>query len=279
MSVLSIENLSYAYPNAETPALNDVSLSVNKGEFVVICGPTGAGKTTFCRCILGLIPHFFGGDMSGKVVVLDTDTRDIQPSRLAAKVGLVFQNPEDQLIAMSVEEELAFGLENLGLPREEIKKRIDETLNLVNIKELRDRSPSELSSGQQQKVAIAAVLAMNPEILVLDEPTSMIDPKSALDITQFLNKLNKERGVTVIVAEHRLENLVSFADKIVVINNGSIVQAGSPREIFASNNLLDIGVAIPRIIQLANRLKKAGIKIDNLPLTVEEEFSVLRRIL
>jgi len=180
---------------------------------------------------------------------------------------------------MSVEEELAFGLENLGLPREEIKKRIDETLNLVNIKELRDRSPSELSSGQQQKVAIAAVLAMNPEILVLDEPTSMIDPKSALDITQFLNKLNKERGVTVIVAEHRLENLVSFADKIVVINNGSIVQAGSPREIFASNNLLDIGVAIPRIIQLANRLKKAGIKIDNLPLTVEEEFSVLRRIL
>jgi energy-coupling factor transporter ATPase len=279
MPVLSIENLSYAYPNAETPALNDVSLSVNKGEFVVICGPTGAGKTTFCRCILGLIPHFFGGDMSGKVIVLDTDTRDIQPSRLAAKVGLVFQNPEDQLIAMSVEEELAFGLENLGLPRDEIKKRIDESLNLVNIVELRDRPPSELSSGQQQKVAIAAVLAMNPEILVLDEPTSMIDPKSALDITQFLNKLNKERGVTVIVAEHRLENLVSFADKIVVINKGCIVQTGSPREVFASDNLLEIGVAIPRIIQLASRLKKAGIKIDNLPLTVEEAFSILRRAL
>lgn len=217
--------------------------------------------------------------MSGKVIVLNTDTRDIQPSRLAAKVGLVFQNPEDQLIAMSVEEELAFGLENLGLPRDEIKKRIDESLNLVNIGELKDRPPSELSSGQQQKVAIAAVLAMNPEILVLDEPTSMIDPKSALDITQFLNKLNKERGVTVIVAEHRLENLVSFADKIVVINKGCIVQTGSPREVFASDNLLEIGVAIPRIIQLASRLKKAGIKIDNLPLTVEEAFSILRRTL
>ncbi len=279
MSVLSIENLSYAYPNADTLALNDVSLSVNKGEFVVVCGPTGAGKTTFCRCILGLIPHFFGGDMSGKVIVLDTDTRYIQPSRLAAKVGLVFQNPEDQLIAMSVEEELAFGLENLGLPRDEIKKRIDETLSLVNIGELRDRSPSELSSGQQQKVAIAAVLAMNPEILVLDEPTSMIDPRSALDITQFLNELNKERGVTVIVAEHRLENLVSFADKIVVLNKGGIVQTGSPREIFASDDLLEIGVAVPRIIQLANRLKKAGIKIDNLPLTVEEAFSAFRRVL
>jgi energy-coupling factor transporter ATPase len=277
--VLSIENLSYAYPNTDAPALNDVSLSVNKGEFVVICGPTGAGKTTLCRCILGLIPHFFGGDMSGKVVVLDTDTRSIQPSRLAAKVGLVFQNPEDQLIAMSVEEELAFGLENLGLPRDEIKKRIDETLSLVNIVELKDRPPSELSSGQQQKVAIAAVLAMNPEILVLDEPTSMIDPRSALDITQFLNKLNKERGVTVIVAEHRLENLVSFADKIVVLNKGGIVQTGSPREIFASNDLLEIGVAVPRIIQLTNRLKKAGIKIDNLPLTVEEAFSAFRRVL
>jgi len=278
MSVLSIENLSYRYPNAEMQALNNVSLNVEKGEFVVLCGPTGAGKTTLCRCMLGLIPHFFGGEMSGNVLVLGIDTRYTKPSRLAAKVGLVFQNPEDQLIAMSVEEELAFGPENLGLSRDEIKKRIEETLSLVNIRELKDRAPSELSSGQQQKVAIAAVLAMNPEILILDEPTSMIDPRSAIEITQFLKKLNKERGVTVIVAEHRLDNLVSSADKIVVIHNGRVLRIGPPKEVLASNDLLEIGVAVPRIIQLVNRLKKAGVKIDNLPLTVEEAISVLRGI-
>lgn len=279
MSVLSIEDLSYTYPNAQDCALDKISLNIEEGEFVLISGATGAGKTTLCRCMLGLIPHFFGGSMSGEVVVLGNNTRDTQPSRLAAKVGLVFQNPEDQLIAMSVEEELAFGPENLGLPRDKIDKRIDETLNLVKINELRDRSPYELSSGQQQKVAIAAILAMHPEILILDEPTSMINPKSAVEIIEFLNTLNKEKGVTTIVTEHRLDSLVAYVDKIVILEKGTIWKIGSPQEILSSNELLDVGISVPRIIQLANHMRKAGYKIESLPLTIEEAVSVFGKFL
>lgn len=279
MSVLSIEDLSYTYPNAQDCALDKISLNIEEGEFVLISGATGAGKTTLCRCMLGLIPHFFGGLMSGEVVVLGNNTRDTQPSRLAAKVGLVFQNPEDQLIAMSVEEELAFGPENLGLPRDEIDKRIDEALNLVKINELRDRSPYELSSGQQQKVAIAAILAMHPEILILDEPTSMINPKSAVEIIEFLNTLNKEKGITTIVTEHRLDSLVAFVDKIVILEKGTIWKIGSPQAIFSSTELLDVGVSVPRIIQLANYMRKAGYEIESLPLTIEEAVSVFGRFL
>jgi len=258
--------------------LDKISLNINEGEFVLVTGATGAGKTTLCRCILGLIPHFFGGEMSGNVVVLGNNTLDTQPSRLAAKVGMVFQNPEDQLIAMSVEEELAFGPENLGLPREEIDERISEALNLVKINELRDRSPYELSSGQQQKVAIAAILAMRPEILILDEPTSMINPKSAVEIIEFLNTLNKEEGVTTIITEHRLDSLVAFVDKIVILEKGSIWKTGSVQEILSSDELLDIGISVPRIIQLVNHMRKAGYEIKNLPLTIEEASSVFRRL-
>jgi len=278
MSVLSIEDLTYTYPNTQACALDKVSLNIEEGEFVLITGATGAGKTTLCRCMLGLIPHFFGGSMSGNVVVLGNNTLDTQPSRLAAKVGMVFQNPEDQLIAMSVEEELAFGPENLGLPRDEIDKRINEAINLVKISELRDRSPYELSSGQQQKVAIAAILAMRPEILILDEPTSMINPKSAVEIIKFLDNLNKEEGVTTIVTEHRLDSLVAFVNKIVILDKGAIWKVGSPQEVLSSDELLEIGISVPRIIQLANRIRNAGYKIENLPLTIEEAASMFRRL-
>ena len=278
MSVLSIEDLTYKYPNAQACALDKVSLNISEGEFVLITGATGAGKTTLCRCMLGLIPHFFGGEMSGNVVVLGNNTLDTQPSRLAAQVGMVFLNPEDQLIALSVEEELAFGPENLGLSREEIDKRIDEALNLVKINELRDRSPYELSSGQQQKVAIAAILAMRPKILILDEPTSMINPKSAVEIIEFLTALNKEEGVTTIMTEHRLDALVAFVDTIVVLEKGSIWKTGSAQEVLSSDELLNIGISVPRIIQLVNHMRKAGYEIKDLPLTIEEAASVFRRL-
>ncbi len=278
MSVLTIEDLTYTYPNAQAYALNKISLNISEGEFVLITGATGAGKTTLCRCMLGLIPHFFGGEMSGNVVVLGNNTLNTQPSRLAAQVGMVFQNPEDQLIAMSVEEELAFGPENLGLPRDEIDERINEALNLVKINELRERSPYELSSGQQQKVAIAAILAMRPKILILDEPTSMINPKSAVEIIEFLNTLNKEEGVTTIITEHRLDALIAFVDKIVILEEGSIWKTGSVQEVLSSDELLEIGISVPRIIQVANHMRKAGYEIKNLPLTIEEAVSVFGRL-
>lgn len=279
MSVILVENLTYSYPNANLPALLNVDITVEEGEFVLLCGPTGAGKTTLCRAFLGLIPHFFGGRMEGEVTVLGTSTRDIEPSKLAADVGMVFQNPEDQLVAMSVEEEIAFGPENLGLPRSEIKERVDEALGLLNITHLRERSPHELSSGQQQKVAIASILAMRPSVLILDEPTSQLDPRSSIDIINFVKELNRNEGITVVLAEHRLESAAPHADKIVVIDKGGIYACGPPREVLDNDRLAEIGVSIPKIVQLAKALREKGVPLKELPLTVDEAVDMLEKII
>lgn len=273
--VVSVRDLTYYYPRMEAPTLRDVNMTVERGEFLLICGPTGSGKTTLCRCLLGLIPHFFAGRMEGKVSILGMDTLDQPPSRLASRVGIVFQNPEDQLVAMSVEDEIAFGPQNLGLSRDEVKSRVDEAIALVGISELRGRSPYELSSGQQQKVAIASILAMHPEILILDEPTSMIDPKSAAEIIDFIGRLNRERGMTVVIAEHRLENVSQYADKILVTNEGRVLTNGLPQKVLGMEELLQIGVPVPKIIQLANLLRKRGVKLERLPLTVDEAVGLL----
>jgi energy-coupling factor transporter ATP-binding protein EcfA2 len=279
MAAVSVRNLTYTYPNSSEPNLRDVSLEVESGEFLLVCGPTGGGKSTLCRCILGLIPHFYGGEMLGEVRVLGMDTRETPPSKLTPRVGMIFQNPEDQLVAMSIEEEVAFGPENLGLPRDEIKRRVDEALRLVGIENLRGRSPYELSSGQQQRVAIASILSMRPEILILDEPTSQIDPKSAIDIISLVHRLNKESGMTVVMTEHRLENAAQYADRIVVIGGGRVTHNGRPREVLQLESLTGHGVPVPKIIQLSNRLMGTGVRFDNLPLTVEEAAATLGRML
>lgn len=278
MSAISVKNLNYFYPNVDTRSLIDIELNIEKGEFVLICGSTGAGKTTLCRTLLGLIPHFFGGIMEGEVNILGVSTRETTPSKLAARVGMVFQNPEDQLVKMRVEDEIAFGPENLGLPHNEIKSRVNEALKLLNISDLRTRSPHELSSGQQQKVAISSILAMNPEILILDEPTSQLDPLSAVEIINFVKKLNVERGITVIIAEHRLENVARFADKMVVLNNGRIFSIGPTRKIMSDERLPEIGVSLPKIVQLTNSLKEKGIHLETLPLTINEAVELFRRM-
>lgn len=279
MSVISVRNLTYTYPNTDDPALVDVDFTVEEGEFVLVCGHTGAGKTTLCRTLLGLIPHFFGGKMEGEVTVLGTSTKETLPSKLAARVGMVFQNPEDQLVAMSVEEEVAFGPENLGLPRDEIRRRVDEALELLSVSDLRERSPHELSSGQQQKVAIASILAMHPEVLILDEPTSQLDPMSAVEIINFVREINVERGITVVITEHRLENVAPHADKIVVINRGRVFSNGPPREVLGDERLPEIGVPVPKIVQLANNLKKRGVRLQKLPLTVREAVEMYGRMI
>jgi len=279
MAAISVRGLTYIYPSSSEPNLKDVSLEVEKGEFLLVCGPTGGGKSTLCRCILGLIPHFYGGDMLGEVRVLDMDTREYPPSKLAPRVGMIFQNPEDQLVAMSIEEEVAFGPENLGLPREEIRRRVDEAIRFVGIEELRDRSPYELSSGQQQKVAIASILSMHPEILILDEPTSQIDPKSAIDIISLVHRLNRENSMTVVMTEHRLENAAQYADRIVIISDGRVVHNGRPSEVLQLESLTEHGVPVPKIVQLSNRLRGMGVRLDHLPLTVEDAADILGRML
>ena len=209
--MIEVKGLTYTYPGASRPSISDVSLTIEKGEFVIVTGPSGCGKTTLCRCFNGLIPHFYAGQLDGELLVAGLKVNEHQTHELAQKVGLVFQNPENQLFALSVEKDVAFGLENLGVAREEMRKRVNWALQTTEIEELRERAPHELSGGQQQRVAIACVLAMRPDIMVFDEPTSFLDPMGARKIFEVINQLNKKLGITVILVEHRLDLASSFS--------------------------------------------------------------------
>jgi len=271
MAVIETRNLSYTYPGATKPSISEVSLKVEKGEFVLITGPSGCGKTTLCRCFNGLIPHFYQGELSGAITVAGKDIMKFQTHEMAKHVGLVFQNPENQLFALSVEKDVAFGLENLGFPREEMRKRVDWALNLTGIYELRERSPHEVSGGQQQRVAIAAVLAMQPEIIVLDEPTSFLDPLSAERIFQVIHELNKTLGITVLLVEHRLDLTAKYANHIIIMDEGKICADGETRRILSTEETRLIGVGIPKATLLYEMLEKQGMKLgDRTPLSSDE---------
>jgi energy-coupling factor transporter ATPase len=276
MAVIETKNLAYTYPGGTKPSLSDISIKVEKGEFVLITGPSGCGKTTLCRCFNGLIPHFYQGELKGEITVAEMDTTKHQTHVMAKSVGLVFQNPENQLFALSIEKDVAFGLENLGVPREEMRKRVEWALKLTDIYDLRERSPHEVSGGQQQRVAIAAVLAMQPEIIVLDEPTSFLDPLSAEKIFEVIHELNKKLGITVVLVEHRLDLTAKYADHIIIMDEGKVCFDGNPREILSSEETRLIGVGIPKATLLYQILRKEGINLSNLaPLSSEELAKLL----
>ncbi|MEM3365334.1 MAG: ABC transporter ATP-binding protein [Candidatus Methanomethyliaceae archaeon] len=254
MPIVEVCSLSYTYPGSPKPTLTDVNLSVEEGEFILLTGPSGCGKTTLCRCLNGLIPNSYGGEFTGKVIVDGLVTTEHPVYEIAQHVGLVFQNPENELFCTSVEREVAFGPENLALPRDEIRKRVEESLAMVGISHLRDKSPEELSGGEQQKVAIAALLAMKPKILVLDEPTANLDPASAQSVLNTLLKLNEESGVTMILVEHRLEMVAHMADRCAILNEGRLVLVGEPEDVLYSDEAEAIGIGIPKVVQVAKNL-------------------------
>jgi energy-coupling factor transporter ATPase len=271
MAIIETKNLTYTYPGAVKPSIEDVSIKVQKGEFVLITGPSGCGKTTLCRCFNGLVPHFYQGEMKGEITVAGEDVLKHHTYEMAEHVGLVFQNPENQLFALSVEKDVAFGLENLGIPREEIRKKVDWALNQTDIYDLRERSPHEISGGQQQRVAIAAVLAMEPEIIVLDEPTSFLDPLSAQKIFDVIYDLNRKQGITVVLVEHRLDLTAKYTNHLIVMDEGKVRFEGNPREILNSEETRLIGVGIPKATLLYQLLKKDGFSVgDKTPLSSEE---------
>jgi energy-coupling factor transporter ATPase len=277
MTVIETKALTYTYPGGTKPSIRDVSIKIEKGDFTLITGPSGCGKTTLCRCFNGLIPHFYQGELKGEITVVGLKVSEKPIHELAQHVGLVFQNPENQLFALSVEKDVAFGLENLGVPREEIRKKVDWALNLTGIYDLRERAPHELSGGQQQRVAIASVLAMQPEIIVLDEPTSFLDPLSAKKIFETIYELNKTLGITVVLVEHRLDLTAKYADHIIVMDEGKVVLDGEPREILSSEEARLIGIGIPKATRLYHILKKDGIKLRNtIPLSSDEMATLLK---
>ena len=278
MVIIETKNLSYTYPRQSggKSGLRGVSIKIEKGEFVLITGPSGCGKTTLCRCFNGLIPNFYQGEMKGEIIVSGMNPIEHETPEMSTKVGMVFQNPENQLFSLSIEKDVTFGLENLGLPREEMRKRVDWAMKLTGIYDLRERSPHEISGGQQQLVAIATILAMQPEIIVLDEPTSFLDPINAEKVFDVIHELNKKLGITIILVEHRLDLTAKYVDHIIILDQGLVKFDGNPRNILSLEETRQLGIGIPKPLLLYQVLKKEGLKLkDQAPLSSEEMATVL----
>jgi energy-coupling factor transport system ATP-binding protein len=265
----TFSNLTYRYPERETPALQHLNWTVASGEFVTVTGPSGSGKSTLLRCLNGLTPHFSGGTFDGVVTVAGYDTRHYSPRVLARLTGFVFQDPEVQFVAGRVDDELAFGMEQLGVPPVTMRKRVEEVLDLLGIAALRDREIATLSGGERQRVAVAGALALQPSMLALDEPTSQLDPWGAEEVLAALNRLNEDLGLTIVLAEHRLERVVAHADRLTLLApGGSIALDGPPRDALRQADITNL----PALLALGRRLDW-----DPLPLSIKEGRAAQRR--
>jgi energy-coupling factor transport system ATP-binding protein len=274
MGRISVEGLCYSYPNTLDLALRDVNLQIEEGEFILLTGPSGCGKTTFCRCLNGLIPHFYSGEMKGDIKIDGLTTRDHPTYELAKHVGLIFQNPDNQIFSLTVEKDIAFGLENMGISKPKMVSEIDWALGQVGITQLRERGTHELSGGQKQRLTIASVLAMHPGVIVMDEPTAFLDPVGAEKIFNVLKTLNEEHGITILLIEHRMDLAVKYCSRIIVFNEGQVVNDGKPREIFMADETRLLGVGIPRMVELGRRLRQRGYQLE-IPLNSNEAYASL----
>ncbi|MFW6068024.1 MAG: ABC transporter ATP-binding protein [Chloroflexota bacterium] len=265
--MIRIKNLTYTYPSQDLPALDDVLLDIEAGEFVLLTGASGAGKSTLLRTLSGLVPHFSGGRLAGSVLVDGQEPIVEGPQGVSQTVGFVFQNPEAQAVVDQVEAEIAFALENAAVPEAEMRVRVEEVLQLLELAPLRRRSLNTLSGGERQRVAIAAALAMRPKVLALDEPTSQLDPQSAADVLNALVRLNEELGLTIVLAEHRLERILRYAERVVVMGKGCVVADGYMPEVLQEMPQL------PPLAALGRRLSW-----EPLPVTVKDGLRFARRL-
>jgi energy-coupling factor transporter ATP-binding protein EcfA2 len=246
--MIELDDVTITFAGASAPVLSRVSLSIPEGELCLVIGRTGSGKTTLLRALNGLVPHFSGGTLAGRVVVDGRDTRDHRPRDLAEVVGFVGQDPLSGFVTDTVEDELAYGMESLGLPPEVMRKRVEETLDLLGLADLRRRALTDLSGGQQQRVAIGSVLATHPKVLVLDEPTSALDPLAAEEVLATLQRLVHDLGLTVVLAEHRLERVVQYADRVVLVpGDADPLVDGTPAEVLASSSIAPPVVELGRV--------------------------------
>ena len=277
MSIIDIDSLSYKYPNATTKALDNIDFKLTEPGFTAIMGPTGAGKTTFSLTLNGLIPQFYEGTMEGSVHVLGIDTKRYRIQRLVQHVGLVMQDPESQVFGMNVLADVMFGPANLGLSYDEVMARARRALNLVGLVGFDKRSPSDLSGGEKQRLAVASVLAMHPEILVLDEPTSELDPVGREEVYQAVDRLREDGNVTILAIEHSPDEVVSRAENLVVFSEGKMAYIGTPKDIFRNApKAHDLGIRIPESAELGWKLHEAGIiEQQQIPLTVDEAFELI----
>lgn len=259
-SAIEITQLTYSYPRADRPALDHISLAIPAGEFCAVVGANGAGKSTLCYALAGFMPGFFRGDLTGDIMAGGLDVVAASVAEVAGTVGLVYANPFNQITGarFTVREEIAFGLENLGVPREEMGRRVDRVMSLAKLTDLADRSPFALSGGQQQRLAIASVLVMDPQILVLDEPTSQLDPIGTREVFSLLHDLAATDAITILLASHKLEWVATFADRVLVLDDGRVAADGVPADVLASPDLPGYGVKPTRYTQAAVAAQAAG---------------------
>ncbi len=273
--MIRLENVSYEYKSylddSIQTAVKDVSLEIKKGEFLCILGHNGSGKSTMAKMMNGLL-----FPTSGQVTVMGINTRDEDKIwDVRSKAGMVFQNPDNQIVATIVEEDVAFGPENLGIPPGEIRRRVDEALEIVEMREYKKHAPHLLSGGQKQRVAIAGILAMNPDCIIFDEPTAMLDPNGRIEVMETIKKLNEVEGKTIVLITHYMEETVD-ADRIIVMNKGEIALQGTPREVFSQvDKVKGLGLDVPQVTELVYELIKEGINIKYDVLSVEELVDIL----
>ena len=278
--MIEIQDLTFIYKGETKPALQEIRLTIPEGGFLGVIGPAGAGKTTLARAVSGMIPHHYTGDYYGSVNVDGMDTVETSLEDISRLVGMVFQDVDSQIISPVVEDELLYGLENFGIPREEIPVRIEEALQKVGIEDLRERAVGSLSGGQRQKVAIASIIALRPKILVLDEPTGELDPRSSRQVFSLLKELNEEQGITVIIIEQKIMLLCEFARQLAVLKDGKIVRQGDTREVLAHAEELEaLGVNCPRVTTLSRTLSAKIGEEQPVCINLDEAENMVRRLI
>ncbi len=279
MNFISVQNVTFKYDSQDETegklVLNDISFEVEKGAFVALLGHNGSGKSTVAKHLNAMLTP-----TSGKVYIDGMDTSDDKLTYdIRRRVGLVLQNPDNQIVASIVEEDVAFGPENLGIPSDEIRRRVDEALKAVDMYDHRLKAPYKLSGGQKQRVAIAGIIAMQPDCIVLDEPTAMLDPKGREEVLYTIHKLNKEQGITVVMITHYMDEAVT-ADRVYVMDNGRMLTSGTPHEVFSQVELMKKHrLDVPQATELCHKLRACGVEIDRLPLDREECTSMLKEVL
>jgi energy-coupling factor transporter ATP-binding protein EcfA2 len=277
--LIKFSNFSFRYKKSKIYALDNINLEIEPDKFILLAGETGSGKTTLIRCMNGLIPQFYSGYYKGKVEVNGIETTKISIADLSTVVGIVFQTPENQLIAMNVKHEIAFGLENLGVPREDIEKKIEEVVQLTGIEHILDKAPFEISGGEQQRVALASILALEPEILILDEPTANLDPLFAKKIIELLKDIQEEKNITIIIIEHRLDMVLNYIDQIILMKEGKILQKGEKHEVINGDIFKNVEINKPFIYRIFRQLQEDGFYKQQIPLNTKEAVNMIKRIL
>ncbi|TQI67013.1 ABC transporter ATP-binding protein [Clostridium sp. KNHs216] len=276
-TVVEFKNVTYTYPLSEKPAIKNMSFKIEEGKFYGVIGENGSGKTTLCSLVRGFAPDFYKGTLEGEVLVDGKPTTEYGPGELALKFGYVFQNPFNQISGVkdTVFEEVAFGLENFGFDPDEIEQRVTDVMELTDITAIALKNPFELSGGQQQRVALASTIVLKPDILVIDEPTSQLDPEGTESVFKIISEMKNEHK-TILLVEHKVDLLAEYADEILVLKDSELIKAGPKQEILSDISLLKKNVQLPQMSILGNELRKLGLPIKNIPITEHQAVDIVK---